>query len=323
MRKLSAQSALIVVDVQNDFCPGGALAVEAAHEVVPLINRIAPLFARPRLHPGLASARAPVVRGQPSGGRALLADARCPTARRCCGRRTACRGRRAPTSIPTSLTEHADVIIRKGSHPHIDSYSTFFENDRTTPTGLAGYLRERGVTEVWLAGLATDFCVALLGARRGRARLLGDGDCWTPAGRSTSTGRSTARWREMRDAGVRAASHRRPRRVRRHDRHRDAGPRPQLAHRPDRALAARHRLLQAPDAADGLPPACRRHRRVQPDQPHQERAARPADPRGGPAGAARPHPHAAADARRVDLAARQHLLRQAPDVRRRRHAVAR
>ena len=60
---------------------------------------------------------------------------------------------------PDLAVRHADVVIRKGFRPHIDSYSAFFENDRATPTGLAGYLRERGVREVWLAGLATDFCV--------------------------------------------------------------------------------------------------------------------------------------------------------------------
>ena len=195
-------------------------------------------------------------------------------ARRCSGRRTACRAAPAPSSIPISLTGHADVVIRKGSHPHIDSYSAFFENDRTTPTGLAGYLRERGVTDVWLAGIATDFCVHYSALDAVSARLLRRRCSMTPAARSTSTGRYAAAMAAMREAGVRLGPHRRSRGVARHDRHRDAGLRPRLAHRPDRALAARHRLLQAPDAADGVPAAPGRHGRVQPDQPLEGRAAR-------------------------------------------------
>jgi nicotinamidase/pyrazinamidase len=68
-------------------------------------------------------------------------------------------GTRGAEFHPDLQTDYADLILRKGFRPHIDSYSAFFENDRETPTGLASYLRERGVTQVWLAGLATDFCV--------------------------------------------------------------------------------------------------------------------------------------------------------------------
>jgi nicotinamidase/pyrazinamidase len=158
MRLPAADAALIVVDVQNDFCPGGALAVEAGHEVVPLINRIAPHFDalvctqdwHPPEHRSFADnhpGKEPFSTTEMHYGTQVLWPAHCV------------QGTPGAEFHPDLLTHHADIVIRKGFHPHIDSYSTFYENDRTTPTGLAGYLRERGVAEVWLAGLATDFCV--------------------------------------------------------------------------------------------------------------------------------------------------------------------
>jgi nicotinamidase/pyrazinamidase len=150
---------LVVIDVQNDFCPGGALAVARGDEVVPIINRLSAQFGSAVLtqdwhppghrsfassHPGQAAyASVEVDYGaqtlwpdhcvQGSGGADFHA-----------GLDVAC----------------AQLVIRKGFRPSIDSYSAFFENDRKTPTGLAGYLRERGFRRVVLTGLATDYCVA-------------------------------------------------------------------------------------------------------------------------------------------------------------------
>jgi nicotinamidase/pyrazinamidase len=150
--------ALLVVDVQNDFCPGGALAVPGGHEVVPIINRIATSFANviltqdwhPSGHFSFASThhgRRPFETIAAAYGPQVLWPDHCvqgsPGA-----------DFHAGLDVP-----HAGLILRKGMHRAIDSYSAFFENDRTTPTGLIGYLRERGVKRVYLAGLAFDFCV--------------------------------------------------------------------------------------------------------------------------------------------------------------------
>jgi nicotinamidase/pyrazinamidase len=170
-------AALIVIDVQNDFCPGGALAVADGDAVVPLVNRVARRFpvrvytqdwhsADHRSfavnHPGAADFS---VAEMPYGVQVLW-PAHCV------------QGTAGAAFHPDLDTDHADLILRKGFRPHVDSYSAFFENDRSTPTGLAGYLRERGVGAVWLAGLATDFCVhfsALDAARLGfRVTLLED-----------------------------------------------------------------------------------------------------------------------------------------------------
>ena len=168
----AASAALIVIDVQNDFCPGGALAVADGDAVVPLINHIARRF-RTRVftqdwHPADHRSFAAAHRGaapfttveMPYGVQVLWPD-------------HCVQGTPGAAFHPGLDVDAADLILRKGFRPHIDSYSAFFENDRSTPTGLAGYLRERGVDQVWLAGLATDFCVALLGPRRGAARLRG------------------------------------------------------------------------------------------------------------------------------------------------------
>ena len=172
-----AEAALIVVDVQNDFCPGGALAVDGGDAVVPLVNAIAPRFAirvltqdwHPADHRSFAAnhpGAAPFSTVEMPYGPQVLWPVHCV------------QGSRGADFHPGLDTTRADIVIRKGFRPEIDSYSAFFENDRTTPTGLAGYLRERGTTEVWLAGLATDFCVgfsALDAARLGfRVTLLTD-----------------------------------------------------------------------------------------------------------------------------------------------------
>ena len=170
-------TALLVVDVQNDFCPGGALAVAGGDAVVPLINAIAPRFAirvltqdwHPADHRSFAAnhpGAAPFSSIEMPYGPQVLWPVHCV------------QGSPGAAFHPGLDTTRADSVIRKGFRPEIDSYSAFFENDRTTPTGLAGYLRERGTTEVWLAGLATDFCVgfsALDAARLGfRVTLLTD-----------------------------------------------------------------------------------------------------------------------------------------------------
>jgi nicotinamidase/pyrazinamidase len=155
----AATTALIVVDVQNDFCPGGALAVGGGHAVVPVINAIAPRYEtvvitqdwHPKGHASFASShhgKEPYdTTEMPYGTQVLWPDH--------CVQGTP----GAELHADLRLTA-AQLIIRKGWHPGVDSYSAFREADRTTMTGLAGYLKERGIEEVHVVGLATDFCVA-------------------------------------------------------------------------------------------------------------------------------------------------------------------
>lgn len=153
------RSALILVDLQVDFLPGGALAVPGGHEVVALANRLAARFRNvvltqdwhPAGHVSFASAhagRAPYeIITLPYGPQILWPDH--------CVQASPGAGFAPGLDVP-----HAQLVVRKGHHLGIDSYSTFYEADRTTPTGLAGYLRERGIDTVYLAGLALDFCVS-------------------------------------------------------------------------------------------------------------------------------------------------------------------
>ncbi|MGA2251792.1 bifunctional nicotinamidase/pyrazinamidase [Terracidiphilus sp.] len=165
--KITFHDALIVIDVQNDFCPGGQLAVAGGDEVVPIIQRIAPLFNHliltqdwhPAAHQSFASShpsKQPFEQIELSYGPQTLWPDHCIQA--------------SPGAEfhPDLNLPQAELILRKGFRPEIDSYSAFFENDRTTPTGLAGYLHERGLTRVFLAGLAFDYCVGFsaLDARR-------------------------------------------------------------------------------------------------------------------------------------------------------------
>ncbi|NDW54761.1 bifunctional nicotinamidase/pyrazinamidase [Aliiroseovarius sp. PrR006] len=155
----TADEALIVIDVQNDFCPGGALAVAEGDQIVPLINAMLPDFAvkvftqdwHPAGHSSFASShdgKAPFeMTEMPYGSQVLWPD-------------HCVQGTDGAAFHPDLLTAPADLVIRKGFRPQIDSYSAFFENDQTTPTGLEGYLRTRGVTKLTMVGLATDFCVA-------------------------------------------------------------------------------------------------------------------------------------------------------------------
>ena len=154
-----ANEAIVVIDVQNDFCPGGALAVERGDEVVPEINRIVRNYpvrvftqdwhttghgSFASSHPGHAAFE---MIEMPYGPQVLWPD-------------HCVQGTDGADFHEDLHVETAQMILRKGFRSEIDSYSAFFENDRTTPTGLEGYLRGRGVEKVTLAGLATDYCVA-------------------------------------------------------------------------------------------------------------------------------------------------------------------
>jgi nicotinamidase/pyrazinamidase len=194
------EDVLLVVDVQNDFMPGGALAVARGDEVVPVVNRLARAFSHvvltqdwhPRSHVSFAANHAgrkpfemmtlpygeqvlwPVHCVQDTEGAALHRHLRVP---------------------------HARLVVRKGHHEHVDSYSAFLEADRATPTGLAGYLRDVGATRVWIAGLATDYCVAwsALDARAAgfEVNVIED------ACRAIDLNGSLARaWNDMQAAGV-------------------------------------------------------------------------------------------------------------------------
>lgn len=164
-----ANEALIVIDMQNDFCPGGALAVAGGDEIVGGINALMGEFGaviltqdwHPAGHSSFASSHggaAPYsVTDMPYGPQVLWPDH--------------CIQGSAGAAFHADLrTDPADLIIRKGYNPAIDSYSAFFENDHTTPTGLEGYLRTRGVDTLTMVGLALDFCVnfsAVDGAKQG------------------------------------------------------------------------------------------------------------------------------------------------------------
>ena len=158
MQSSDARDVLIAVDVQNDFCPGGALAVPDGDAVVPVVNRLAHSFAHVVLtqdwhtpgHSSFASAHPgcrPFETIALDYGPQILWPDHCV------------QGTAGAAFHPALAVPHAQLVIRKGFHPAIDSYSAFRENDRKTPTGLAGYLRERGFERVTMCGLATDFCV--------------------------------------------------------------------------------------------------------------------------------------------------------------------
>lgn len=150
--------ALIVIDVQNDFCPGGALAVPRGGEIVDGINEMmegadAVILTQdwhPAGHSSFASAHAGCahydVTEMPYGSQVLWPD-------------HCIQGTQGAAFYSSLKTDRADMIVRKGFRPDIDSYSAFFENDHKTPTGLEGYLRTRGISQLLMVGLATDFCV--------------------------------------------------------------------------------------------------------------------------------------------------------------------
>jgi nicotinamidase/pyrazinamidase len=150
---------LLVIDVQNDFLPGGALAVPRGDEVVPVINRIASRFDNvivtqdwhPQGHISFASSHA---------GKRPFETVELPYGTQVLWPDHCVQGRRGAEFAAGLAVKHAQAVIRKGYHAHTDSYSAFLEADRVTRTGLAGLLRERGIRAIYCCGLATDFCVA-------------------------------------------------------------------------------------------------------------------------------------------------------------------
>jgi nicotinamidase/pyrazinamidase len=157
--QISSQDVLLAVDLQNDFCPGGALAVAGGDEVIPVIHRIAPRFAHiiltqdwhPQGHHSFACAHP---------GKCAFEHVRLSYGEQTLWPDHCVQGTPGAEFHRQLHLPQAELILRKGFHPEIDSYSAFFENDRTTPTGLNAYLRERGLHRVFLAGLAYDYCVA-------------------------------------------------------------------------------------------------------------------------------------------------------------------
>ncbi|MEM1162034.1 MAG: bifunctional nicotinamidase/pyrazinamidase [Pseudomonadota bacterium] len=158
MSVFPGDTALLMIDIQNDFCPGGALAVTEGDRIVPIVNQLQDRFAvriltqdwHPSDHSSFADNH---VGAQP------YSMIQMPYGDQVLWPRHCVQGSDGAAFHPDLKTDGADLVIRKGFRSSIDSYSAFFENDKTTPTGLAGYLRERGVAKLVLTGLATDFCV--------------------------------------------------------------------------------------------------------------------------------------------------------------------
>ena len=195
-----ASPALIVIDVQNDFCPGGALAVEDGHAVVPLFNAMMRKFEHviltqdwyPPDHSSFASRhdeRQPFETVAMHYGEQTLWPDHCV------------QGTEGAEFHPALDLTPSELVLRKGFRPGIDSYSAFFENDRSTRTGLAGYLGERGIRTLTLVGLATDYCVAY--SALDAVRLGFDTTVHLEACRGIDLAGSVARMNAMmREAGV-------------------------------------------------------------------------------------------------------------------------
>jgi len=196
----SDRDILLIVDVQNDFCPGGALAVPQGDEIVPVINRLAADFAHviltqdwhPRGHASFASShpgKQPFETIEVAYGQQILWPDHCVQGM-------------VGAAFHSGLdVPHAELVLRKGFRSAIDSYSAFRENDQRTPTGLASYLKERGFEHVTVCGLATDFCV-FFSAIDGRAAGF-DVTVVTSACRGIDVDGSLERaMRSMREAGV-------------------------------------------------------------------------------------------------------------------------
>ncbi len=196
----TATDCLLVMDVQNDFLPGGALAVPDGDQVIPVVNRLARAFGRvvltqdwhPRDHVSFAANHPGT---QPFGmidlpyGPQVLWPVHCV------------QGSTGAALADGLDVPHAQLIVRKGYHQQIDSYSALFEADRKTPTGLLGYLRELGIRHVFCVGLATDFCVAW-SALDARAAGL-DVTVIEDACRAIDLNGSLAQaWQRMADAGI-------------------------------------------------------------------------------------------------------------------------
>ena len=198
-----ATDCLIVVDVQNDFCPGGALEVQRGDEIVPLVNRLAREFENvvvtqdwhPAGHASFASSHSgkkPFETTRLRYGKQVLWPDHC------------IQGTRGAALHDGLDLPRAQLVIRKGWHPKVDSYSAFLEADRKTKTGLDGYLRSRGVKRVYCVGLATDFCVAwtALDARRFRFQAVVIEDACRAI---DNAGSLAAALKAMADAGVKRA----------------------------------------------------------------------------------------------------------------------
>jgi nicotinamidase/pyrazinamidase len=199
---ISSDSALLVIDVQVDFCPGGSLAVPEGNDIVPLVNRLAGQVPRvvatqdwhPRNHVSFASnhpGKSPFdVIPTASGDQVLWPDHCVP-------------GTSGAQFHPDLDTLAFDLIVRKGTNPELDSYSAFFENDHKTPTGLHFYLNGLGVETVYLVGLALDVCVfysALDAVQLGYRTVVVRDAC---RGIDSPPGSLNARLEQMRGAGIR------------------------------------------------------------------------------------------------------------------------
>ena len=198
--RINDNDLLLIIDVQSDFCSGGKLAVADGDAVVPVINRLAKRFQHVALtqdwHPSSHSSFATSHPGSapfdivsmPYGKQTLWPD-------------HCVQGTPGAAFHSQLETERAELVIRKGFRREIDSYSAFYENDRRTPTGLAGYVRECGLQRIFLVGLATDFCVyySAVDARRlGFAAVLIETGCRA----IDLAGSLDAAWRGMAAAGV-------------------------------------------------------------------------------------------------------------------------
>jgi len=196
----SEREVLIIVDVQNDFCPGGALAVPDGDAIIPAVNRLARGFAHivltqdwhPPGHSSFAGAhpgRRPFETIEVAYGAQTLWPDHCV------------QGTPGAAFHPMLAVPHAELVLRKGFRSGIDSYSAFRENDRRTPTGLAGYLRERGFETIILCGLATDYCVlySALDAREAGFTVEVAADACRGIDLDGSLGRAIC---AMREAGV-------------------------------------------------------------------------------------------------------------------------
>lgn len=196
--------ALLIVDVQNDFCPGGRLAVPGGNDIVPVINRLSDDFDRiiqtqdwhPPGHSSFASVHpdsAPYETIELPYGRQVLWPDHCV------------QGTDGAEFHPDLHAGRGQVIIRKGFRPDVDSYSAFYENDHQTPTGLTGYCRERGIDVLYIVGLALDFCVhysAVDGRKQGFEVFVVE----DAARAIDNDGSLDVAMRNMRNAGVRFVS---------------------------------------------------------------------------------------------------------------------
>ena len=158
MKNHGSETALILIDIQNDFCPGGALEVADGDQIVPIVNKLQSIFSiniltqdwHPNNHKSFASNhqnKEPLSVTEMSYGPQVLWPDHCV------------QDTQGSDFHSDLITKNSDLIIRKGFRPEIDSYSAFFENDQSTPTGLEGYLKTRDIKTIYLCGLALDFCV--------------------------------------------------------------------------------------------------------------------------------------------------------------------